>query len=254
MGFSIPRSLNFMVSFVNLEILKREKKKKAFPCSNGRYVYEACFYLYDVTSLGFNGASANTCIKPNPFPRSPQPFFSILPAWDSREMMPAITAGSIHNASPTLLMSTLYLFILPRSRSAIVLEARTPVMKTKRCLISGRRQTLPIGFAGSAASCALSILQVLRTWDYNHRIIESPRLERPTGSSSPTIHHHQWFSLNHVPQHNIQMFLQHLQGRWLHHLSGQPIPVPFHYSIIPLFHYCASVKESNPTKEWDSPQ
>ena len=40
--------------------------------------------------------------------------------------------------------------------------------------------------------------------------------------------HHQWSSLNHVPQHNIQMFLEHLQGRWLHHLSGQPIPVPDH--------------------------
>ena len=39
---------------------------------------------------------------------------------------------------------------------------------------------------------------------------------------------HQWFSLNHVPQHTIQMFLEHLQGWWLHHLSGQPIPVPDH--------------------------
>ena len=24
------------------------------------------------------------------------------------------------------------------------------------------------------------------------------------------------------------MFLEHLQGQWLHHLSGQPIPVPDH--------------------------
>ena len=24
------------------------------------------------------------------------------------------------------------------------------------------------------------------------------------------------------------MFLEHLQGWWLHHLPGQPIPVPYH--------------------------
>ena len=39
---------------------------------------------------------------------------------------------------------------------------------------------------------------------------------------------HQWFSLNHVPQHNIQTLFERHQGRWLHHLSGQPIPVPDH--------------------------
>jgi len=39
---------------------------------------------------------------------------------------------------------------------------------------------------------------------------------------------HQWFSLNHVPQHNIQTLFEHQQARWLHHLSGQPIPVPDH--------------------------
>jgi len=38
--------------------------------------------------------------------------------------------------------------------------------------------------------------------------------------------HHQWFSLNHVLQHNVQTFLELLQGRWLHHLPGQTIPVP----------------------------
>ena len=40
--------------------------------------------------------------------------------------------------------------------------------------------------------------------------------------------HHQRFSLNHIPQHNIQTFLEHLQGQRLHHLSRQPIPVPDH--------------------------
>jgi len=34
--------------------------------------------------------------------------------------------------------------------------------------------------------------------------------------------------LNHVPQYNIWMFLEYLQGWWLHHLPGQLIPVPDH--------------------------
>ena len=48
--------------------------------------------------------------------------------------------------------------------------------------------------------------------------------DHPVQPSTP----HQQFLLNHVPQHNVQMFLEYLQARWLHHLSGQPIPVPDH--------------------------
>ena len=50
-----------------------------------------------------------------------------------------------------------------------------------------------------------------------HRIIQSN--PSPFTNGSP---------LNHVPQHNIQTLVEHLQGQWLHHLSGQPIPVPDH--------------------------
>ena len=34
--------------------------------------------------------------------------------------------------------------------------------------------------------------------------------------------------LNHVPQCHIHTFLEHLQGQWLHHLPGQPIPIHHH--------------------------
>jgi len=32
-----------------------------------------------------------------------------------------------------------------------------------------------------------------------------------------------------MPMCHISMFLEHLQGRWLHHLPGQPAPMPHHY-------------------------
>ena len=38
--------------------------------------------------------------------------------------------------------------------------------------------------------------------------------------------YHQCFPLNHIPQYNIEAFLEHLQACWLHHLPGQPIPAP----------------------------
>ena len=65
---------------------------------------------------------------------------------------------------------------------------------------------------------------------YWYRITESPRLEKtskitqsnhsPPTSISP---------LSHIPLCIcISTFLEHLQGWWLHHLHGQPIPVPDH--------------------------
>ena len=47
-----------------------------------------------------------------------------------------------------------------------------------------------------------------------------------TQSNCPT--YQQYFPLHRVPQYNIWMFLEHLQGWWLHHLPGQPIPVMDH--------------------------
>ena len=63
-----------------------------------------------------------------------------------------------------------------------------------------------------------------------HRIIELLRLEKTHRiiQSNHSFALHQWFLLNHVPQHNIQTLFEHHQARWLHHLSGQPIPVPDH--------------------------
>ena len=60
-------------------------------------------------------------------------------------------------------------------------------------------------------------------------IIESQHHQgwkRPTRSSSPTIQL-PIFSLNHVPQYNFEMFLEHLQQWWLHYLPGQAIPALF---------------------------
>jgi len=48
------------------------------------------------------------------------------------------------------------------------------------------------------------------------KIIQSNRQPIPT---MPT---------HHVPQCHIHMVLEHLQGQWLHHLPGQPVPVPHH--------------------------
>jgi len=33
-------------------------------------------------------------------------------------------------------------------------------------------------------------------------------------------------AIDHVPQCHIHTALEHLQGRWLHHLPGQPVPLP----------------------------
>ena len=47
---------------------------------------------------------------------------------------------------------------------------------------------------------------------YVHRIIESLRLEKThrITQSNHSFALHQWFSLNHVPQHNIQTLFEHL--------------------------------------------
>jgi len=65
---------------------------------------------------------------------------------------------------------------------------------------------------------------VLESW--NHRITKVGKDPQDHPVQPSTLH--QWFSLNHVPQHNIQMLFEHHQSRWLHHLSGQPITVPDH--------------------------
>ena len=59
----------------------------------------------------------------------------------------------------------------------------------------------------------------------NHGIKESPRLKRPPRSSSPTAHQSPIFPTK--PCSSVHLtFLEHLRGQWLHHLHGQPTPVP----------------------------
>jgi len=58
-----------------------------------------------------------------------------------------------------------------------------------------------------------------------HWIIELLKLEKILKiikSNYPNSNHP---PLNHVPEHHIQMVFKHIQGWWLNHLPGEPIPV-----------------------------
>ena len=57
----------------------------------------------------------------------------------------------------------------------------------------------------------------------NHRVIGC---KRPLRSSSPTTQPTPLFLLNHVLKCHIYTFFKHLQGWGLHHLPGQPVPMP----------------------------
>ena len=62
----------------------------------------------------------------------------------------------------------------------------------------------------------------------NHRIKESLRLEK---TSKIIRSNHQPTPpclLNHIPKCHIYTFFEHLQGWWLHHCPGQPVPMPDH--------------------------
>jgi len=68
----------------------------------------------------------------------------------------------------------------------------------------------------------------------SHRIIESLRLERAPRSLSPTVIPPPPCPLTHIPQCHIYPALEHLQGWWLHHLHGQPVPLPHcSFSVFP---------------------
>ena len=82
-------------------------------------------------------------------------------------------------------------------------------------------------------SCLCGHLKKNDLWNYpawtstvNHTIAKVGK--DPQDHPVQPFAHHQWFPLNHVPQHNIQTLFEHHQARWLHHLSGQPIAVPDH--------------------------
>lgn len=60
---------------------------------------------------------------------------------------------------------------------------------------------------------------------HTHRITESTRLERPPRPSSPIHDQTSPRQLDHVTKWHIQPFVKHLQGRCLHHLPGELIPM-----------------------------
>ena len=59
----------------------------------------------------------------------------------------------------------------------------------------------------------------------NHRLLGWKRRLR---SSSPTIHPTPPCLLKHIPKCHTYMFFEYLQGWWLNHLPGQPVPMPEH--------------------------
>ena len=46
---------------------------------------------------------------------------------------------------------------------------------------------------------------------------------------------HQWFSLNHVPQHNIQMLFKHYQARWWELCPGKDVRIKQSFSFVLIF-------------------
>ena len=52
--------------------------------------------------------------------------------------------------------------------------------------------------------------------------------KRTVQSSNPTVNPTPPCLLNHIPKCHICMFFEHLQGWWLYHLPGQPIPMLDH--------------------------
>lgn len=72
------------------------------------------------------------------------------------------------------------------------------------------------------------------TW--NHRIIELLRLEKTSKIIQFKRQPITTVPTNRVPWCCISTFLEHLQGRWLNHLTGKPIPMyhhPFREEIFP---------------------
>ena len=72
------------------------------------------------------------------------------------------------------------------------------------------------------------------TWDFvcttiNYRITELLRLAKITKITQSNHQPIPTMPTAHVPQCHIHTALEHLQGRGLHHLPGQPVPLPHLY-------------------------
>ena len=90
-----------------------------------------------------------------------------------------------------------------------------------------KRKAVMLGWPGAGHACCTSLTGMLEEVQEseNHRIIG---WKRPLRSLSPTIHPTPPFLLQSIPKCHIYTFLKHLQGWWLSHFLGQPIPMPDH--------------------------
>jgi len=59
-----------------------------------------------------------------------------------------------------------------------------------------------------------------------HRSTESLQLEKTTKITQSNHQPTPTMPTNHIPRCHIHTALEHLQGRWLYHLPGQPVPLP----------------------------
>ena len=100
-----------------------------------------------------------------------------------------------------------------------------------RCYHSPSLQSPPILYPLSKSCCLREGRGYVFQSKYMEIICQSHRIigwKRPLRSSRPTIHPTPPCLLNHVPKCHIYTFFGHLQGWWLHHFPGQPVPVPDH--------------------------
>ena len=56
---------------------------------------------------------------------------------------------------------------------------------------------------------------------YNHRLEKTSKISKSNHPPNNSL-------LNHIPKHRIYASFKHFQGWELHHVPGQPIPMPDH--------------------------
>lgn len=96
-------------------------------------------------------------------------------------------------------------------------------------------------------------------WNYFQkvRITDSLRLEKTSKIITSNLQPIPPMPTKHIPQCHISTFLEYLQGRWLQHLPGQPLPLPdgsFCEEIILNLVTSLTILPDNTTKKWISVQ
>ena len=89
---------------------------------------------------------------------------------------------------------------------------------------------IPQNNSGMPGSNRKDSSEVVLLWVSTCRIIESQNhmLEKTSKIFKSNCHTNTTMLLNHVPKGHIYMLFEHLQGWWLNHFSGQPVPMPGH--------------------------